>query len=152
MCDVQGVYSERERRFSLIDPVIHSQESKTYGRTDRGPEGVKDFLRSHECNTVCRLMGLPHNTLLDPSYSRMLGCGGGSSSVPTSQYTVLKTNHLARRQEERLITTRELQAAVKHGVKVEQRGGRVLHQHNDIKYITDRLGRIGITAYPEQAF
>lgn len=29
-----------------------------YGRTDLGRKGMREFFRTHECNDVCRLLGL----------------------------------------------------------------------------------------------
>ena len=71
----------------------------------------------------------------------------GSTSRNTSEITIVKTNHLGKRQQQRDITTRELQSAVKHGVKAPANGSRLAHEHRGIKYITDKTGKIGITGY-----
>lgn len=67
--DLQGVYEEYEdgtSRYVLTDPVIHKRKRGrqkqlaqwTFGRTDRGEKGMKAFFETHECNEVCRLLGL----------------------------------------------------------------------------------------------
>jgi hypothetical protein len=164
ICDLQGWFSTTRKTFVFIDPVIHSISSKKgkYGRTDRGQNGVEDFLRTHKCSNVCRGLGLPYNTkyqgFIDPINEMMMS---SSSRQHTSDITVEKTNHLSRRQKERNITTRELQAAVKHGEKVPVvqtpgfshhhaaagRRTRNHYRHGDVNYITDAMGKIGITTY-----
>ena len=67
--DLQGVFEEYEdgtKQYVLTDPVIHKRKRGkqkqltqwTFGRTDRGEKGMKAFFDSHECNEVCRLLGL----------------------------------------------------------------------------------------------
>lgn len=67
--DLQGVYEEYDdgtSRYVLTDPVIHKRKlgerkqlaSWTFGRTDRGEKGMRAFFETHECNEVCRLLGL----------------------------------------------------------------------------------------------
>jgi hypothetical protein len=67
--DLQGVfekYDDGTSRYVLTDPVIHKRKhgkqkqltSWTFGRTDRGEKGMKAFFETHECNEVCRLLGL----------------------------------------------------------------------------------------------
>ncbi len=73
-----------------------------------------------------------------------------TASLRTSDLTVLKTGHLQRRQEERNIQTRELQAAVKHGTKSPQHSDRILHKHEGVNYVTDAMGRLGITSYRDR--
>lgn len=67
VCDLQGVKStcpdkDRAGVFELTDPVIHyrskSGRSQVYGRTDLGKRGIHSFFETHECNDVCRLLGL----------------------------------------------------------------------------------------------
>lgn len=47
---------------SSVDPVIHYQSQvgrkQVYGRTDLGRKGMRKFFRTHDCNNVCRLLGL----------------------------------------------------------------------------------------------
>ncbi|CAB9506084.1 Myosin heavy chain kinase [Seminavis robusta] len=70
--DLQGVLHVRPdgtRCFMLTDPAIHrkrkspnplSHSNINLGRTDRGEKGIKAFFETHECNDVCRMLGLPH--------------------------------------------------------------------------------------------
>lgn len=69
VCDLQGVQSrssagdeERAGVFELTDPVIHyrskSGRRQVYGRTDLGKKGMHKFFKTHQCNDVCRLLGL----------------------------------------------------------------------------------------------
>ena len=149
VCDIQGVFSRN--KFRLTDPVVHSNEGEKakFGRTDRGQHGIVDFFKSHKCNGLCKCLGLPHNYEFD---ERARAALESNSSINTSQYSVVKTNHLAQRQDQRVIPTRELQSAVKRGDKIPQRDGRVLHRGSDIDYITDMTGRIGITSYRREKF
>lgn len=67
VCDLQGVQStsavdeDRAGVFELTDPVIHyssKSRSQVYGRTDLGKKGMHRFFETHQCNDVCRLLGL----------------------------------------------------------------------------------------------
>ncbi|CBN76804.1 conserved unknown protein [Ectocarpus siliculosus] len=68
VCDLQGVQStsciheDRAGVFELTDPVIHyrsaSGRRQVYGRTDLGKKGMRKFFETHQCNDVCRLLGL----------------------------------------------------------------------------------------------
>ena len=52
LCDLQG--SHFEDCFVLTDPVIMSQDdSKQYGPTDLGKEGIDNFFVHHKCNCYC---------------------------------------------------------------------------------------------------
>jgi len=152
VCDIQGTFSAiRDPEFNLVDPVIHSDEGEKarFGRTDRGAQGIADFFKSHQCNGLCKLLRLPHNhEFVAPAFSGF----DTSRSMNTSEITVVKTNHLAQRQAERVIQTRELQSAVKHGDKISTPGGRLIHRAADVEYITDATGRIGITSYRPTKF
>lgn len=65
VCDLQGVLDKSQNPpvFELTDPVIHYASSKgrkkVFGRTDRGKYGIMDFFKTHKCNAVCLLLGLP---------------------------------------------------------------------------------------------
>ena len=144
VCDIQGTFSEKDNKFFLVDPVIHSQEKCQFGRTDHGLKGIYNFLESHECNSVCQRLGLEHNR-----HFRAVKNSGmaKTSSRNTSQITVSQTNHLRRRKTQRVVTTRECQAAVKHGKKTPAREGRVLHKNGDVTYVTDSTHKKGITTY-----
>ena len=58
VCDLQGV--SEGGRLQLTDPVIHSLSDSTttgkYGRTDRGTNGIQDFLDTHQCNALCNMV------------------------------------------------------------------------------------------------
>lgn len=63
ICDLQGVYDRSKKRLQLTDPVIHYHDNETgkgagssYGRTDRGAQGITDFLDTHECNPLCDMV------------------------------------------------------------------------------------------------
>ncbi len=64
--DLQGVLKQNTDGTSvyhLTDPAIHKQKKKkfrswTFGRTDRGEKGMKAFFRTHQCNNLCKLLGL----------------------------------------------------------------------------------------------
>lgn len=68
VCDLQGVLSndvdnnDRPGLFELTDPVIHYRSTRgrkqVYGRTDLGKAGMHRFFETHQCNDVCRLLGL----------------------------------------------------------------------------------------------
>lgn len=73
VCDLQGVMSRNTVRddailagqFQLTDPVIHYRSSsgrkQVYGKTDLGKKGAHRFFTTHDCNDVCRLLGLSHS-------------------------------------------------------------------------------------------
>ena len=153
VCDIQGVYDERTRTFTLVDPVIHSvsgagaSRKGTHGRTDHGVRGIESFLQSHCCNDLCRQLHLPHNH----KYTGGPQGGGGSSltSKPTEEYTVIKIKHLKQRQNQRDIDTLLLQQARKHGDKVAAGDGKVMHKLGNLRYVTDKSERKGVTAYQD---
>lgn len=49
--DIQG------KDFEYTDPQIHSL-SIEYGMADRGKRGIKDFFRTHKCNSYCKVLNL----------------------------------------------------------------------------------------------
>jgi hypothetical protein len=55
LCDLQGGIYQHE--VVLSDPVILSQ-TREYGVTDLGPDGIRSFFSQHACNNYCR----PHWT------------------------------------------------------------------------------------------
>jgi len=69
--DLQGSLVRHEEtdtsEFILTDPAIHKRKFRrgrrlfkgvSFGRTDRGREGIYAFFDTHECNDACRLLGL----------------------------------------------------------------------------------------------
>ena len=76
------------------------------------------------------------------------GGGDDATSVATSTVSLICTNHLLTRMEERRITIRELQHTKKHGTKsVDPKTGNTIFRHNELVYITAKQDRIGVTAY-----
>ncbi|KAL7548108.1 hypothetical protein ACHAWF_011406 [Thalassiosira exigua] len=61
VCDLQGVWNPDDG-FVLTDPVVHHvcQTGKIHknGATDKGLVGVEKFFDTHQCNALCRKMGL----------------------------------------------------------------------------------------------
>ena len=153
VCDLQGCYSNSTSRFNWVDPVIHSNLGKKgrFGRTDRGEPGMKDFLRTHKCNALCRALGLPHNHQYEPQAASPSKEDSQASSRNTSQYTINATDHLQERKDERDITTRELQKAKKHGAKTEQENGKLLHDFNGVRYV-EAPGKVGVTGIRDPRF
>ena len=66
VCDLQGVYDAGTNRLQFSDPVIHyynpqrTERRCVHGRTDRGREGIQDFLSTHSCqeqgNNLCQMV------------------------------------------------------------------------------------------------
>eukprot|EP00295_Goniomonas_pacifica_P050849 CAMPEP_0175897236 /NCGR_PEP_ID=MMETSP0108-20121206/606_1 /TAXON_ID=195067 ORGANISM="Goniomonas pacifica, Strain CCMP1869" /NCGR_SAMPLE_ID=MMETSP0108 /ASSEMBLY_ACC=CAM_ASM_000204 /LENGTH=325 /DNA_ID=CAMNT_0017218509 /DNA_START=31 /DNA_END=1008 /DNA_ORIENTATION=- len=59
VCDLQGVYEEGHPPVLVFtDPVIHCASAKrcTYGRTDHGKKGQRNFFKTHKCNALCELL------------------------------------------------------------------------------------------------
>ena len=40
------------------DPVMHTLSKRRNGSTDKGQEGMDRFFATHECNGLCRRLGL----------------------------------------------------------------------------------------------
>ena len=143
VCDLQGCYSKSTHAFKLIDPVIHSDlgVKNLFGATDRGAKGIEDFLKSHKCNEVCRMMELTHN-------SKFVAENISSterSSVNTSIITVRATDHLKEREIERAVERREQQKAVKRGEKERTPSGTIKHHHDGVKMVTTPDFKGGVT-------
>jgi len=60
--DIQGVGS------FYTDPQIHSFDGEGFGLGNMGQEGLTRFLKTHECNGICRLVGLPPVTVKETDY------------------------------------------------------------------------------------
>ena len=153
VCDLQGCYSKAENRFDWVDPVVHSDlgNKGRFGRTDRGKEGIRDFLRTHKCNALCRLLELQHNNEYDASAAKANGEDSEASSRNTSQYTVNATDHLQERKGQRNIVTRELQAAKKHGTPHKQENGKMAFDFNGVRYV-EAPGKVGVTGIKDPRF
>ena len=133
VCDIQGSFDRRKNTFKFSDPVIHSDlgTKNLFGGTDGGRKGIDAFMRGHKCNEVCRLLKLPHNDKFVEESIK----GEEKSQQNTSLISVAATNHLAKRQVERAITTRELQGARKHGTKERQLNGNLRHEHGEVHHL-----------------
>ena len=125
VCDLQGVFTRERFAFDWVDPVIHSDlggHKSLFSRTDRGADGMKEFMRTHKCNALCR-QARPqhtqqhrdpravtlrlacaraqlkmHNFDYDPAY-KSPSKGEEDESRNTSQFTVEATNHLQHRKQ-----------------------------------------------------
>jgi hypothetical protein len=65
VCDIQGVLDRSapaEPVYRLTDPCIHYVSTRgrrmVHGRTDKGWQGMRDFFKTHACNSLCHLLGL----------------------------------------------------------------------------------------------
>ena len=61
--DVQGSCTPSKDKYTLTDPAFHTETGKGLGGTNMGLEGYKQFFEKHECNDICRKMGLEPVTL-----------------------------------------------------------------------------------------
>jgi Alpha-kinase family len=63
ICDLQGVYDEKDKKLILSDPVIHyyndfnnsSPSHRRYGDGNRERRGMAEFFATHECGYLCKL-------------------------------------------------------------------------------------------------
>ena len=53
----EGVHNASDG-FTLTDPVLHTLSKRRNGSTDKGEEGMNRFFATHECNALCRRLGL----------------------------------------------------------------------------------------------
>lgn len=60
--DIQGVGS------FYTDPQIHSFDGEGFGLGNLGFDGLTSFLKTHECNQICRLLSLPPVTVKETDY------------------------------------------------------------------------------------
>jgi len=60
--DIQGVGS------FYTDPQIHSFDGEGFGLGNMGQDGLTKFLKTHNCNDICRLLGLPAVTVKETDY------------------------------------------------------------------------------------
>ena len=105
MCGLQGSFSKSENTFLLSDPVIHSDLGvpRLFGATDRGAEGTSDFLRSHRCNDVCRLLRLPENSeFVEENVGQLENSSVNTSFVSVVQVGVTTTRRAYHLQPRRV--------------------------------------------------
>ena len=57
ICDLQGVQEDHDK-YVLTDPAMHCTDLLRFGSTNLGPDGMKRFFRSHQCNDVCKQLKL----------------------------------------------------------------------------------------------
>ena len=57
ICDLQGI-KIGDTRVALTDPAIHDTNVLCHGNTNLGARGIQQFFRNHECNYLCRALGL----------------------------------------------------------------------------------------------
>ena len=93
--------------FELTDPAAHYSEMtnrKDYGRTDRGEEGIQDFLKTHKCSNLCHM--LLHRWIAKPldndiiQYHDALDNKERSLQVETGVPTLLKLDNDKEEPEE----------------------------------------------------
>ncbi|KAL7525196.1 hypothetical protein ACHAWF_001247 [Thalassiosira exigua] len=77
VCDLQGVLNTKSSPpvFELTDPAIHYKKLTKridFGRTDRGEAGIQDFLLSHKCSPLCRM--ICREWLHDPIENEVVQC------------------------------------------------------------------------------
>jgi hypothetical protein len=64
ICDLQGVFDQKNNMLRFTDPVIHyynhynQKQENVHGRTDRGRKGMAMFFATHKecCGYLCRLV------------------------------------------------------------------------------------------------
>ena len=54
---------QRSAKLSADGGIAWPPRRGAFGRTDRGAKGMADFLRTHECNRLCRALGLKQPTV-----------------------------------------------------------------------------------------
>ncbi|KDQ50924.1 hypothetical protein JAAARDRAFT_91717, partial [Jaapia argillacea MUCL 33604] len=71
--DIQGMFSCSYDRnelgqttLVLFDPMSHTP-TKSSGLGDHGVDGIRDFIQSHQCNTICALLKLASPDVLQAS-------------------------------------------------------------------------------------
>lgn len=64
LCDLQGVND------FLTDPQIHTEDGKGLGMGNMGMEGIDKWVMKHQCNDICRGLGLQPLNGVAPSVTR----------------------------------------------------------------------------------
>ena len=106
ICDLQGVLNTHTAPpvFELTDPAIHYAEMtdrQDFGRTDRGQQGIDDFLRSYKSQQLSDM--LFHNTIKNPFDRDLLDYDDVMPpQIPCSPKlgSILKSTHESVRHEE----------------------------------------------------
>jgi len=66
VCDLQGelTVAGPAPAFELTDPCIHTSKDRgrLFGNTDRGKKGQLQFFHTHQCNAVCKLLGIENKS------------------------------------------------------------------------------------------
>ena len=95
VCDLQGIFSHEGFTFDWVDPVIYSDlgghkgHSGFFSRGDCGAEGMKEFMRTHKCNALCRQAH--HHSQMPPPRLRADALPVHSSSYRTISTTTPST-------------------------------------------------------------
>lgn len=53
----QHTLRHEQSQLILFDSMVHSNDQE-YGLGDKGPDGIKTFIKQHTCNSICRAFGL----------------------------------------------------------------------------------------------
>ncbi len=59
--DIQGM--KTSDGFLLTDTGIHCLDLRKFGEGNWGEKGYEEFFKTHRCNQICKLLGLPRNRL-----------------------------------------------------------------------------------------
>jgi len=102
--DIQGVGS------FYTDPQIHSFDGEGFGLGNLGQDGLARFLKTHECNQICSLVGLPPVTVKETDYemakrlqgeeNRAAGSSMNSPMITSARYKKEIKNLLVQTNEE----------------------------------------------------
>jgi len=94
--DIQGVGS------FYTDPQIHSFDGEGFGLGNMGQEGLTKFLKTHECNDICRLLGLPAVTVKETDYemARRLQAEEMKGAKPRKNSLMLTSVRYNKQKEE----------------------------------------------------
>lgn len=67
--NLKGVRNMNQYEFTV--PIIHSRD-RSYGSTDQGAKGIKDFFKEHQCNEICNNWQRPDRVAVDESIKNPL--------------------------------------------------------------------------------
>lgn len=57
--NLKGGINREDKSIVLSNPCMFSMEKGLYGCTDIGKEGIINFFKHHECNSICHKMRVP---------------------------------------------------------------------------------------------